>query len=759
MNLIRKTIIAVAVFCFFLHVSGQKHKKDSLMTLIRTTTADTTRCNAYMEMGNLFKSSNVDSTLFYYNKALDLSAAKNLKKQQATSLRLIGVVYKNKSDFDKAMDYCEQSLKIFTELDDKKGISSCYMNYGNVYTDKGDYDKAIDYHFKSLNISEQMNDKLGMANSYNNIGSVYKNQGLYDKASDFYFKSLQLYEELKNEKGIALCNMNIGNVYKSTESFDKAIEYYTKSIENFQKLDDKSGLGQAYNNMAGIFSVRKDFNKAIDYYLKAVKLNEELGNKLYVSNSYNNLGKVYEKMGDFDNSISYYAKSLKIKEECGDKKGISMIYCNLADMYLNLAKSTKGTESVNYRKQSLEYANKALVLAKEINALPEVNAAAKLLMILNKMNGNYKEALEYADIFITSRDSMFNIEKTKTLANAESKFKLEKKQLEIDKLNKEKELQQSELLRQQETGRRQKLIIFFVITGLIIIGVFAGYIVQRLKIIRRQNAEISSQRDLVMKQKNRIEKQNLQITTSINYAKRIQQAVLPSGVYAKTILGEHFVLFKPKDIVSGDFYWATRIDKLLLLVVADCTGHGVPGAFMSMLGVSFLNEIVRKKEVNSASDVLEHLRDSVIVALQQKSTANEQKDGMDVAVCVLNTETNYLQYAGAHNPLYIINNKKELTIIKADRQPVAYSENMRPFTNHEIQLFKGDCIYLISDGFEDQFGGKDDRKFLIKKLKEELVRIADKPMNEQGAILNNAFESWKGEQEQTDDVTLLGLRI
>jgi serine phosphatase RsbU (regulator of sigma subunit) len=285
-------------------------------------------------------------------------------------------------------------------------------------------------------------------------------------------------------------------------------------------------------------------------------------------------------------------------------------------------------------------------------------------------------------------------------------------------------------------------------------------IIEKQKVlVEEKNTLLNEQNDEILQQHSKIEKQKKEITDSINYAKRIQQAVLPSGQLAGNILGEHFVLFKPKAIVSGDFYWATRINDILLITVADCTGHGVPGAFMSMLGVSFLNEIVRKKEVTKASEVLDKLRESVIQALQQKGVYGEQKDGMDIAFCVLDTKTKIMQYAGANSPLYIINTKKELKVVQPDKQPVAYYDNMNNFTNNELQLHTGDCVYLISDGFEDQFGGPNNKKFLIKSLKELLISISDKPMSEQNAILNPIFEEWKGQLDQTDDVTILGLRI
>ncbi|MBI4646039.1 MAG: SpoIIE family protein phosphatase, partial [Bacteroidia bacterium] len=287
-----------------------------------------------------------------------------------------------------------------------------------------------------------------------------------------------------------------------------------------------------------------------------------------------------------------------------------------------------------------------------------------------------------------------------------------------------------------------------------------------------QRDEIEAQRDKLSEQNTLLFEQKKEITDSINYAKRIQQAMLPdlsnlSGFENLTGF-DYFVLYRPKDIVSGDFYWATLVNEWLIVTVADCTGHGVPGAFMSMLGVSFLNEIVRKKEVTKASEVLDHLRDSIIEALQQKGQSGEQKDGMDISIIAINTVTLEMQFAGAYNPLYIIRRSKNLSgfenltgleEVKGDKMPVAIFENMKPFTNQTIQLSKGDTIYLTSDGYEDQFGGPKGKKFLAKQLKELFLSIAAQSMDEPKKILETTFDNWKGEHEQIDDVTVVGLKI
>ncbi len=265
------------------------------------------------------------------------------------------------------------------------------------------------------------------------------------------------------------------------------------------------------------------------------------------------------------------------------------------------------------------------------------------------------------------------------------------------------------------------------------------------------NEEISS-KNVLLKQKNE------SITSSIEYASRIQHALLPPEEIIKKHLPENFILFKPRDIVSGDFYWFKQIDNYTVYAAADCTGHGVPGAFMSMLGISFLNEIVTKEKFYNPANILNKLRDKVKLSLRQTGKDHESKDGMDIAVCVIDNENFTVEYAGAYNPLYILR-KEELIEIKATRNPIGIYLKEKPFENHKFQLEKGDVLYTFSDGYVDQFGGEDDSKFKTKNFKKLLLKIYDKPMDKQKEILDGMLLQWQGKTEQTDDIIVFGVRI
>ncbi|MCU0461308.1 MAG: YfiR/HmsC family protein [Bacteroidales bacterium] len=340
----------------------------------------------------------------------------------------------------------------------------------------------------------------------------------------------------------------------------------------------------------------------------------------------------------------------------------------------------------------------------------------------------------------------------------------------IDEQLKKIGVQEEKIKVQLATLEKQKLILWFVIVALALVS-FLGYYIYRSYRIKKeanirleeknrtismQKDEIEQQRDLAAAQRDQIAYQKKHITDSIMYAKRIQTALIPSLELFSDKL-EHFVLYKPLAIVSGDFYWVSNHDDKQIIIAADCTGHGVPGAFMSMLGVTLLNEIVNNKQILLPDQIIENLRHGVIKSLNQVADEDSVKDGMDISVCVVDFKENVLLWAGANNPLYVIRGG-ELIHYRPDKMPASIHYRMQPFTLHKISLNKGDAFYIFSDGFADQFGGPGQRKFMSNKLKETLVGLSGVPMLQQADRLNTIFEEWRGDSPQVDDVTIIGVR-
>ncbi len=435
-------------------------------------------------------------------------------------------------------------------------------------------------------------------------------------------------------------------------------------------------------------------------------------------------------------------------------------------------KITKQKEEILIQIQQIEKQKSELLLV-----MKQVGTQQKLLKIkIEELNTKERELLSKNDEI--QKKAKVLEEQQVSIAAQESKIGEQKEVLN-------KQLAQIEM---------QKLILYLFIAIILLITIMGYFIFKAYKVkkrankllneknieimeqneeIRQQTEEITAQRDEIEykngeleiqkktaeDQRDEITEQKEEIMASIHYARRIQTAVLPPSKFISKILPDHFfILNKPRDIVSGDYYWMAQKGNKTIIAAADCTGHGVPGAFMSLLGVSFLNEVISKMDEIYANNILDKLRDSVINALNQAGTEGITKDGMDLALCVLDIDTYELQFAGANNPLYLIRNK-ELIETKADKMPIGLYDENKPFTNHLFQLQKEDAFYIFSDGFPDQFGGPLGKKFMYKKMKELLVNIQDKPMSVQNEILDKTIEDWRGDLFQVDDMLIIGVKV
>ena len=723
-----RIIVPIITFSFVHCLDGTTQNQqaiDSLKQLIDESKQDTNQVKLLVEVGNNYFSRIPDSALLYFQEALDISEKLDYKWGLAESNRRIGISSRHKGFNDEAIEYLFKALNIFKEIDDKSAVSTCYNNIGWVHNLLSNYDKAIECFYEALNIAEDLDDKRKMAMSYNNIGNVHSDQGATERAIEFYEEALKLYVEINYKRGAAICYGNIGNIYMKEGSFNEALEYQEK----------------------------------------ALRINLELGNNIGTSICYNNMGEIYDRLGYFDEAIEYTLKAVALFEEMGYKEGIASAYGNIAYFNLEIEESPdlSETQRIYHLNKTIEYGNKAIGLAQEMKSFSIQYQAASALGEAYKRLGNYKKTLEFAEILIATKDSMFQEEKTNAILEIETKYETEKKQQQI-------ELQESQLvakdakIKQQKTFRNALAAGFFAVVLVVVVFVYA-YSQKRKanKKIVEQNEQILEANEELKVLNEAINKQNHEIIDSISYAERIQAAMLPPEAYITELLNENFILYKPRDIVSGDFYWIKQVNQYVVLVAADCTGHGVPGAFMSMLGISYLTEIVQRREITQANQVLNELRKQIKYSLRQHGEPDEAKDGIDLALCVLDLKNSKMQYSGANNPLYLIrdvNGTPELKEFKADRMPLGYYQGKdRAFTNHDIALEEGDTIYLFSDGFIDQKGGKDGKRFLSKKFKKLLLEIQDQSMHDQKDILDKSLFDWMGSNSQLDDILVIGVRV
>lgn len=625
-------------------------------------------------------------------------------------------------------------------------------------------DSALHYAQYGLKLATQLKFKKGMANHYATIAIIYRAQGIYDKALENIFKSLKLREELKDSNGLSSCYNNIGLILADEKSYDKALDYYKRSLRLKEQLNDKIGAAKCYNNIGIVCSNQRQYQQAVDYYLKALKLFQEINFKTGIIACYSNLGFEFSKLGQFDKAIEYNQKSLKIRLEQDDKNGIAISYSNIASLNVTLADSTAKTqkEKVKYYQEAIRMGLKALHLSTELKALMLENQISQILYKAYRGVGDLPKALEYSEKYIITKDSIFQEEKTKALIEMEAVYQSDKKQKEIELLEKNKDLQNEEIA-------KQRLLRNSFIAGFIFILVIAFIILRSYNQKKKANLLLSSKNNEIEQQKNEIqisheiitEKNNL-IIESIEYAKSIQEAILTSEEYLSKTFREHFVLFMPKDIVSGDFFWVYKSrNNKIFCVTADCTGHGVSGGFMTMIGNSLLNEIIIEDAVEEPNLILDKLRDSVIKTLNKDSgdsVLSKVRNGMDLSLCVIDLNTNKLLFSGANNGAYIIRNGQVIEL-RGDKQPIGIHKKMIPFTLQELELQSDDLIYTFTDGYPDQLGGPEDTRFKISALKEIILSVCNLNMSSQKQKLLEESIKWRRLNDQTDDITVFAFRI
>ena len=704
----------------------------------------------------------IDSLLHIINSS-PLRGGAGADTSKINALNAITREYLNTGDYELAISYAEKAETLAKTLGFKKGVANALNNQGAIYVDQSDYSKALDYYLRSLKISEEIGHKKGISGSLGNIGLIYKHQGDYPKALDYFLRSLKIREEIGDNMGIASSLNNIGIIYYIQGNYPKALDFYLRSLKIKENIGDKKGIPSSLNNIGNIFGSQGDYPKALNYYLRSLKIREEIGDKKGIAAILNNIGNIYILQGDYPKALDYNLRSLKIQDEIGDKEGIANSFINLGSAYFQTGNTAL----------AIDYGIKGLALSNEIKSLEFIKEANKFLSEAYQKTNQHQKALEYYKAFIIARDSLFNEENTKKLVQSELKFDYEKKE-QATKLGQEKKDAIALEEREKQKIIRNSFMGGFALLLLLSVAIFKSY---RNK--KKANELISLQKKEVENQKHIIEEKQKDILDSIHYAKRIQDALLKEEQHASNHLPEHFILFKPKDIISGDFYWALEKQGHLYLAAADCTGHGVPGAMMSMLGIAFLNEITGIEYLLSPAEILNRLRDKVVKEL---SSSGQTKDGMDISLCKINLKTTELEWAGANNPLWCIrklhceddslkqsqtsgeiaslprNDGYELIEIKADKQPIGYSDVYKPFTNHTFT--EKDCIYyLFTDGYADQFGGSNGKKFKYKPLQEKLINLSGVTLDIQKNELNTIFDLWKGDLEQVDDVCVIGVRI
>lgn len=776
-------------------------------------------------------------TAFLYGFNVDSlhKVVKSLPNSQKGSVYVqIAEHYLSVFDFEACQENIDNA-RMFLPQDELQ--SKQLLFEGQMFYYKSETDKAIKKFKQSIPLFIKADDKEYLRKAYNFLANSYFNIGDYGASMDEFNNSIIVAKEIQYTQGEAAGLVGIGNIHMSTNNYKLALENYQKALSIFQLINYKKGIATSYNNIGQVYTSMENRHSAYYTYSKALKINREIGNKIGECEVLNSLGYIFADTAFkalpsdtslhacLDSAVYFFNESIKVSELIGYKKNLAKAYVNwgyamviLSNDYVaaldKFKKAYAISEEINDRYEmahalqgygmvfhetgsflkSIDYFKQSIAIAEKNEYLNVLKSAYRYAYSLFKEQGNYKEALYYLDLYTAISDKI-NEQKQQNFAVV---FSLREKEDDLRK-------NQEELIRKGLEAERNKKITSWIVAGLFVILIFAvlmlvqfiqkkkanKLLVEKNNKILLQNEEIMQQKEeietqscRVLEQKNFIQEQQTAIVDSIQYAKRIQDALLPHADTIHGLFSQYFVLYKPRDIVSGDFYWIGRKKNTRIVVAADCTGHGVPGAFMSMLGTAFLNEIVADVHDMKAHEILNRLREYVISSLKQTGKEGEQKDGIDLALYVLEDGSDEIQFAGANNPLLVVrakrgeiehfnhakisheivvneNTHKEYCVIqiKGDKMPIGIHSSTHSFETVSFKVEAGDCLYSYSDGYADQFGGPNGKKYLNKRLKQFIVGIQDNSMAVQKVLLEAELQRWQGNGEQIDDILIVGMKV
>ena len=681
------------------------------------------------------KEVNVDSLRIAYDYSEDPYERIKIQIQIADA-------YYNVRSIDTAIFEYRKAISIIPN--DSLDLKANTLNrLSNAYRKIEDMNGKLLSHKAAMDLYEQSGNKIEFARTISLVGRDYYDRAVYDTAMTFYMQAKEVYESnnIYNEEYGYLLHF-IGSVFKRQDDDDMACQYYNQEIQ-YGKAHNFPVIEAEGSYLVGICM---DAEEALKNYMHSLKIYADFGHERMIPLMYTLISGAYENMDMIDSSLYYQELCLKLYRENGEISHLAAALSQIAWIYIELGRFGEAESSL---KEAEEVAAKT-----GIKQHIRYKDIYQTYYYLNLKRGNFKQAVEYQSLWYAYKDSARAEEHQDAILEMEKKYNDEKAKADLAVKEKEVKLQQLEskrLLEEKESETFIKYISFSALALVLLLGIFV-YIKYRES--QKQKIMIAAQKREMEFQKDLVEEKNKDIMDSMVYASSIQKAIITSEEYIGSMFKESFVFYKPRDIVSGDFYWAyTAENGKKLLAVGDCTGHGVPGAMMSMLGTAFLNEIVVEGNIHDPAAILNKLRHSVKKALQNEG----RRDGMDMSIICI--EGNKMTFSGANLPVYLLR-KGVLEELKGNKQPVGYvpTEEL-DFTSTTIEVMPDDQIYLFSDGYADQFGGDKGKKYKYKTFREKIQTLSGMSLNQQRRIIVDEFKTWKGDLEQLDDVCVIGVRV
>lgn len=667
----------------------------------------------------------------------DANARENMQLK-ALALNSIGDKFRIQNEHDTAIVILQQARLLAASSGDRRRHASCLNAIGETYRMQTQFDSATKYFNEGLQVASAINDKDRMTKCLSGLGSIYRTQNNGPKALDYMQQALVIARSIKDRRGEAVALGSIGGLYFQEKDFLRARQYFDTSMVIAQELKDNTRIIYCQLTIGAGYEQDSIFSEAEKWYRDAYELATTSNNKDYASYALNALSSVHRQLGQYDVAMKECEDALAIASETGNRAYITSDLFNMAQIYMMQGEA----------ELALVKTEEAFKLATEAQLTNDVMLTSEVLAWLYDTLGRHHEAFHMHVLNMKMKDSIHNEDQIRKFAATE--FQLKEESYEAGKIKADEELKREKLVRNGFVGGS---IIFAILAVVILYSLIQNR--KAKKVIEQQKTEVEMQKQIV-------EEKQKEIVDSITYAKRLQTAILPSQSQFERIFPESFIFYRPKDIVAGDFYWMETIGDLTFIAAADSTGHGVPGAMVSVVCSNALNRAVKEFDLKSTGAILDKTTDIVLETFAKSET--DVADGMDISLLAFNGKTNSAEWSGANNSLwYFIPGSDSFKEIKADKQPVGKSDYRKPFTTHSITDVKDSVFYLFTDGFADQFGGPKGKKFKQSQLQTLLLAGVQLPMTEQSSRLSEAFDKWKAysniELEQVDDVTVLGIRL
>lgn len=765
--------IFLCVLTLFGRYACAQSNTDSLIQSLKKTQPDTQRIMTLGLIAWDYSYTDLEKAKTYAQKALDLSKKIKWKPGEASMYHMQGTIYEITGELDKASAANAKALALRKTLHDTLGMGKSYGNMGNVAYAQGNIPQALENYLQSTYMLEKAGEMRMLATTWVNIGVIYQNQADYPASLNYLLKALAVMERTGYTGGIGFAQSNLGVTYSYLGEYEKSAKAHLATLEIQRKTKDVIGSATTLTNLGNTYSHLNQNKKAKECLDEAYAIFEKAGLQDGMAGVMFDQALILDQEGNVDAAIEKQERCLALRlKDTGFVSPVAECYIHLAGLYL---KKNNKTRALECAAKGLVYAKKSgnnnvllEALRKKANALVQKGSAVEAVGLLNE--------------YISLRDSLFSQERANQLTRKELEFDFEKDKLADSLVHVGEQKRHALELEKTNAQLGKERIIRYFLFAFAVLLLGGGYFIYRAyRNKQKDNELIRSQKLEVEMQKSLVDEKNKEILDSIHYAKKIQYTLLANKADMQKHMSRHFVLFQPKDVVSGDFYWTTSVadgelkkgmsadgksivdnNQHFYLAVCDSTGHGVPGAFMSLLNISFLNEAFNEKHLREPAHVFDHVRSKLIENISQGGS----KDGMDGILVQFPVWYERVQpgqklpvrYAAANNRPIIVRNNQVIEL-PYDKMPVGLGEINHPFTLYTTELESGDMLYLFTDGYADQFGGDKGKKFKYVNLQKLLLEISVRPVEEQARLLQEHFEKWRGGLEQVDDVMVIGIRV